>query len=177
MRQLFRTFLLLVTCLSFTTANAVDRIDLSVGNISRPDCNTPFFNSFRAGLSWNTDYFQYDTSNYHRSLRFESGIGLNQTTYGDVQDIMAAPVLHYQYKNRQYPLFMEASIGATYISQTRWEIYHDLSSRLLFADRIGAGFLYEKTEVSLNFYHISNADIKPPNPGADMYLLRVSFIL
>lgn len=159
------------------TTLAADRIDLSLGNISRPSCNTPLLNSFRLGASWNTVYFQSSTDNYQRSLRIESSAGLNRTTYGDVRDFMIAPVLHYQLKHTQQPVFLEASVGATYISQTRWEIYHDLSSRLLFADRLGVGYSYEKSEISVNFYHISNAGIKPPNPGADMLLLRTSFKL
>lgn len=176
MRPLLLT-LAAVFGLTAQPALAADRLDLSLGTISRPTHHSPLINSFRIGASWDTDYFQASSDNYYRSLRIETGVGLNRTSYGDVRDLMIAPVVHYQFTQTQDPVFVEVSVGATYISQTRWEIYHDLSSRLLFADRIGVGYSYEKTEISLNFYHISNAGIKPPNPGADMLLLRTSIKL
>lgn len=155
---------------------AIDRIDFNVGGITRPVIHdTPVINSFRLGLSWDTDYFQSESKNYSRSMRFETSIGLNRTDYGEVKDVAVAPVLHYQ--SKKSPLFAEFSIGATYLSEEHWNPYHDLGSRLLFADRIGVGYNFEHAEVSANFYHISNANLADKNPGADMLLLRMSFKL
>lgn len=174
MRLIFGLLALIATS---TPAMALDRIDLSIGGISRPVTSTPVINSFRAGLSWNTDYFANETDGHIRSLRFESGIGLNRTNYGDVKDVMAAPVLHYQFKNTALPLFAEASVGVTYLSQQRWNTYHYLGSQILFADRVGIGYSFEQMEVSANFYHVSNANLAKVNPGADMLLMRFSFKL
>ncbi|MET0356790.1 MAG: acyloxyacyl hydrolase [Cellvibrio sp.] len=42
---------------------------------------------------------------------------------------------------------------------------------------MGIGYNFGKTEISLNFFHFSNAGLNRPNPGADMLLLRTSFKL
>ena len=158
-------------------AHAVDRIDLSIGNISRPSTTSPLINSFRAGLSWDTDYFKSEGNSVDRSVRIETSVGLNETEMGDVKDATIAPVLHYQFNKIYGRPFAEISAGPAYISRTLWAPYHDLSSRRLFADRIGVGYEFETVEVSLNFFHFSNAGLHKPNPGADMILVRTSFKL
>ena len=158
-------------------AHAVDRVDLSIGNISRPSDTSPLINSFRAGISWDTDYLKFDNGSIQQSLRIEASVGLNRSSEGNVRDMVLAPVLHYQFNKIDGQPFIEISSGAAYISETLWAPYHDLSSRRLFADRIGVGYTFEKTEISFNFFHFSNAGLHRPNPGADMLLLRTSFKL
>jgi len=175
MRQFLFTFILAVF---FTdVAYAVDRVDVSIGNITRPADTSPLLNSFRIGFSWDTDYLQFDNGSIQQSLRIETSAGLNQAESANVRDFVIAPVLHYQFNKIYGQPFAEISSGAAYISDTLWAPYHDLSSRRLFADRIGIGYTVEKTEISLNFFHFSNAGLHRPNPGADMLLLRASFKL
>ncbi|RZA04378.1 MAG: acyloxyacyl hydrolase [Moraxellaceae bacterium] len=155
-------------------AHAVDRLDVSIGNMTRPSDTSPLFNSFRLGLSWNTDYLKYENDIIQQSLRIETSTGVNRTELGNVRDVVVAPVLHYQFNKIYGQPFAEISCGAAYISKTRWESYHDLSSRRLFGDRIGVGYTFDETEISLNFFHFSNAGLHRPNPGADMVLIRAS---
>ena len=173
-----RQFLIAFFLINFFTvpiAFAVDRVDLSIGSISRPTHSSPLINSFRAGISWDTDYLKFEDNYVQHSLRIELSTGLNQSETNNVHDITLAPVLHYQFYKLKWQPFLEISSGAAYISETLWAPYHDLSSNRLFADRIGIGYTIGKTEISLNFFHFSNAGLKRPNPGADMLLLRTSF--
>ena len=159
------------------TVFAIDRLDLSVGGVTRPTLSAQSFNSFRASLTWDTDYLTLDGDNYQRSLRFETGIGLNETYSKDIQDISVSPILHYQVTKPNWPDFFEIGVGLTHISDAHWKPRNDMGSHLLFADRIGVGYCLGTTEISLNFFHISNGGLSKPNPGADMILLRTSFKL
>lgn len=166
----------LVCLISSSFAHAVDRIDLSIGTLSRPSYQVDTISSYRAGLSWDTDLLE-DYISPQSSIRWESSIGLNQAALGDAYDISAAPVFHYQFKKFNQKVFFEFSTGVAYISETHWAAYHELGSNLLFADRVGLGYIFEKSEMSLNFFHLSNGGTNTHNPGADMLLLRTSFKL
>lgn len=154
-----------------------DQLDISVGSVTRPVLEKSTPNSFHASATWNTDWFTYTSASYTRTMRFEVGTGLNQTDAGNVRDITAAPVLHYQQNISGNALFLEASIGLTHISSAHWKPGHYMGSHLMFADRLGVGYDMGPLEVSLNFFHISNGGATDPNPGADMLLLRTSFKL
>jgi lipid A 3-O-deacylase len=177
MRLLRLVAAILTLTLFSATAFAIDRIDLSVGGVTRPSLDSPYINSFHASLTWNTDYLESEGDNYQRSLRFETGVGLNHTYLKDIHDISVSPILHYQVTKPNWPDFFEIGVGAAYISDIHWKPYHDMGSHFSFADRIGFGYDLGTTEISLNFFHISNGGIKEPNPGADMILLRTSFKL
>jgi len=171
----FLSACLLPIAFSVPLAHAADRIDFAAGNIIRPATTSPILNSFRFGLSWDTDYFKYESDIIQQSLRIETSTGLNQTKMGNVHDIVIAPTLHYQFNKIYGRPFAEISAGAAYISETLWAPDHDLTSSLLFGDRIGIGYTFAETEISLNFFHFSNGGLQKPNPGADMLMLRASF--
>ncbi len=162
------------SALSSSLAHAVDRIDISVGSLSRPSYHVDPLSSYRAGLSWDTDLLK-DYISSQSSIRLETSIGLNQTSLGDINDITAAPVFHYQFKKFDQKTFFEISAGVAYLSDTDWAAYHNMGSNLQFADRVGFGYTFDKAEVSLNFFHFSNGGTNTHNPGCDMLLLRTSF--
>ncbi|MFO1388968.1 acyloxyacyl hydrolase [Cellvibrio sp.] len=173
MRQIVFAFVCFISFSSSFTY-AIDRIDISVGSLSRPSYHVDTISSYRAGLSWDTDLLK-DYINSQSSIRLESSIGLNQTSLGDIYDLTAAPTFHYQFKKIDQKVFFEFSAGVAYISDTDWAAYHNMGSNLQFADRVGFGYAFEKTEVSLNFFHFSNGGTNTHNPGCDMLLLRTSF--
>jgi lipid A 3-O-deacylase len=176
MRQFSFTFFL-INFFLIPLSHAADRVDFCVGNITRPANTIPIINSFRAGATWYTDHLEFENDFLQQSLRIEASVGLNRSKTGDVRDMVLAPVLHYKFKKIAGEPFFEISSGAAYISETLWAPYHDLSSRRLFADRIGGGYSIGKVEISLNYFHFSNAGLHRPNPGADMVLIRTSFKL
>ena len=176
MRQSLYIFSFLLCCTA-NLAHAIDRVNLSVGNVMRPSSTSPIFNSFNAGATWDTNLFKSDEGFIKRSIRIEAGVGYHRTDDTEVKSMLLAPVLHYQLATSGAQPFFEISAGAAYISETLWEAHHDLSSRRLFSDRIGLGYALEETEISLNFAHFSNAGLHEPNPGSDMLLIRASFKL
>lgn len=177
MRPLQLIAAILTLTLFSQTVFAIDRFDIAIGGVTRPVLNAPSFNSFRTSLTWDTDYFALESDNYQRSVRFETALGLNHTYAKDIKDFSVSPILHYQIKKPNWPDFFELGIGVTHISDAHWKPYQDMGSHLSFADRIGFGYNLGTTEISLNFFHISNGGLSEPNPGADMILLRTSFKL
>lgn len=170
------TYFALTLAFTSNLAHAVDRIDLSLGTLTRPSYEVSTASSFRLGLSWDIHSITFERSP-QTSIRFESSVGINKTSLGDVYDISAAPVLHYQFNKFNSKLFFELSTGAAYLSETLWAPYHDLGSHLHFADRLGLGYSFKESEISINFFHFSNGGTNNHNPGADMLLLRTSLKL
>lgn len=177
MRGIFFAFFIGLTSLSTHLAYAVDRIDISAGNITRPASATPPLNSFNLGLSWDTDLLKSDEGRFQRSIRIEAGVGIHKTDEAQIKSILLAPVLRCQLATSGAQPFFEISAGPAHLSETRWEEDHDLSTRWMFADRIGLGYAFEKIEISLNFFHFSNGGLSTHNPGADMVLIRSSLKL
>ena len=91
---------------------------------------------------------------------------------GDVLLLSAVPILRYQPQSIGF--FVEGGIGLGYVSRTVWERRHDLGGRLHFASRLGVGYDFGAYALSVNVSHISNADLKKPNDGADMLDIRLS---
>lgn len=177
MRGILFAFFIGLTSLNAHLVYAVNRVDISAGNITRPASATPPLNSFNLGLSWDTDFFKSDEESIQRSVRIEASAGLHKTDETEIKSILLAPVLRYQLATSGAQPFFEISAGPAHISETRWETNHDLSTRWMFADRIGLGYAFEKIEFSLNFFHFSNGGLSTHNPGADMVLIRSSFKL
>ncbi len=176
MRQLFYALGILL-CGTTNLAYAIDRIDLSIGNITRPSSTSPLLNNFTAAATWDTDFLKSDEGFIKRSVRIEAGVGYHKTDDTEVKSAILAPVLHYQLATSGAQPFFEISTGIAYISETLWEAHDDLSSHAMFSDRIGVGYAFGETEISLNFAHFSNAGLRQPNPGADMLQIRASFKL
>lgn len=64
--------------------------------------------------------------------------------------------------------FVEGSIGARLLSHTRLSPTRSLSTAFQFADMLGLGWQWGpegRSTLGLRLQHMSNADIKKPNPG------------
>lgn len=73
--------------------------------------------------------------------------------------------------------FAEASIGVHGLTRTRISADRNLSSKLQFADMLGAGWQWgpaRRSTLGLRFQHISDAGLKRPNPGINFTQLYYS---
>lgn len=61
--------------------------------------------------------------------------------------------------------FVEGSIGVRLLSHTRLSPTRSLSTAFQFADMLGLGWQRGRSTLGLRLQHISNGDIKKPNPG------------
>ena len=87
------------------------------------------------------------------------------------------PVFTYTFNLQGQPAvhpYVEAGIGASYVSKKIID-GRDLSSHFQFEDRLGIGMNYRGHKVAAQFFHYSNAGIKEPNDGIDIWLLSYTY--
>ena len=73
--------------------------------------------------------------------------------------------------------YIEGGIGAYLLSHTVHNDKTQLPSAFQFGSHVGAGFFAGKASVGLALQHISNAGIKTPNGGINLYFLTVQLPL
>jgi lipid A 3-O-deacylase len=74
--------------------------------------------------------------------------------------------------------FVEAGIGVRLLSHLHTTPERSLSTAFQFSNELGAGLQFGpqgRVTVGLRYQHISNAGIKRPNPGMDLYLGYVGY--
>ena len=118
------------------------------------------------GLPWAFDDGRVTT-------RLDSSLGYIDTKKGDVAQVTIQPVIRYQPQAIGY--FVEAGLGASYVTKRRWSKGNDLGSNLHFASRIAAGYDFGKYTLGLNLQHISNAGLDEPNDGANQIDVRLTW--
>lgn len=94
----------------------------------------------------------------------------------DLTDFGVTPVFRFQ-QNTLSGLapYAEAAIGFHYISQYHINNSRNMSTNFQFGDHVGVGMRFgerHQYDLGLIFQHLSNADIKRPNPGINFVQLR-----
>ncbi|MFO7189293.1 MAG: acyloxyacyl hydrolase [Pseudomonadota bacterium] len=113
------------------------------------------------------------------SLWWEASVGTwrYDTESGRKQllDIGTAPSLRYMSRGTA-GFFGELSVGVHYLSRRYVRGENEFSTRVQFSPTLGVGYRFESGagEIALRYQHLSNADIKRPNPGVEFLLLSVS---
>lgn len=89
----------------------------------------------------------------------------------DNYTLSLAPVFVYEFAGERLRPFIEAGIGVAVFDNTRVED-RDLGSMFQFEDRIGVGLRFGRGHtLGLRAIHYSNAGIKNPNDGTEVYSL------
>jgi lipid A 3-O-deacylase len=105
----------------------------------------------------------------HWSARASEGRRESYTLVG------VQPLLRYRFSQGRSPWFAEAGIGVSVMDNAYNTPAKRQATRFNFYDSIAVGRnfgLNNKHEVSLRLTHLSNADIKKPNPGEEFLALR-----
>ena len=85
------------------------------------------------------------------------------------------PVFRWQQDNKK-GMYIEGGIGAHLMSELYNNENKAFSTRFQFGDHLGLGYVFKnKLDVGLSFQHFSNANIKKPNPGINLYLVRARY--
>ncbi|TWO71181.1 acyloxyacyl hydrolase [Caenimonas sedimenti] len=84
------------------------------------------------------------------------------------------PVLRLRPAEGRSPWFLEGGIGLSYTNRPYITPIKQFSTKFNFYDIVGLGYSFDggRQEIGLRYVHISNADIRKPNPGEDFVLLR-----
>lgn len=97
---------------------------------------------------------------------------------GDTQnitDIGITPVFRFQRDDQKGP-YLEAGIGAHYLSDLYNNNGRRLSTRFEFGDHLGVGYVFQNNlDLTLKFQHFSNGGIKQPNNGVNFAILGARY--
>lgn len=93
----------------------------------------------------------------------------------DTNGFAFSPVFAYYFGDKDNPIrpYIEGGIGVTYIDEYRIG-GRNLSTNFQFEDRIGAGVRWGFIDLNFRYMHYSNASIKGPNDGIDIFLFTTS---
>lgn len=132
----------------------------TVGVQWRWDWSRPFGNTAASGM---TELY----------LSRWSARGLSERE--QVTQLGLLPLVRLRLEKGRSPWFMEGGIGLTMMDRLYVNGSTQFSTRFNFVDVFGFGRSFgadRRQEVSLRFAHISNAQIKQPNPGENFVQLR-----
>ena len=117
---------------------------------------------FQSGLGYLTGYWE-------GSLNYWNGYGVHN--YG----VAISPVFTYRFNTSgTLTPYLEGGIGASWFSKTTMGP-RDLSTHFLFEDRVGAGIRMGNWDLSFRYMHYSNAGIKKPNDGIDIFVSSLTY--
>jgi len=117
---------------------------------------------FESDLGYLSGYYEL-SANYWRAKNRDTNIG-----------VALSPVFAYYFNlnNTTIKPYLEAGIGASLFSKTRID-NKNISSAYQFEDRAGLGILTKDWNIETRYMHYSNANIKEPNDGMDIFILSL----
>ncbi len=148
--------------------NYIDGITLNIGE-SKDNIKI-----YRLGLQkdfnsrWGESSIGYLSGYYELSLNYWKWN--SDKNYG----VALSPVFAYYFKAGDFRPYIEGGIGGSYWSKTKIR-HRDIGSHLHFEDRIGAGVRYKNIDFNFKYLHYSNAGLKKPNNGIDIFIGAISY--
>lgn len=125
----------------------------------------------RFGLAYETpSLWTYPFQNSGRlDLSVELGAGYWKARRGEpdsMWQVAAVPILRWWPRDTYY---FELGVGPSLLSRAHFAD-KELSTRFQFTSHIGGGFVINDVHrFGLRYTHVSNASIKRPNPGLDLF--------
>jgi len=94
----------------------------------------------------------------------------------EINGAALSPVFVYYFDrgNQTVRPYIEGGIGLAYIDETKIQ-GRNMSTNFQFEDRIGVGVAIKSFDLSFRYMHYSNASIKAPNDGIDIWIGSLSW--
>jgi lipid A 3-O-deacylase len=125
----------------------------------------------------------YNNGSWHMTGYWDVSVGhwrSNAEGGRGIWDLGLTPVFRYRPKSTVgVQPYVEGAIGVHLISHIRIDNERDLSTAFLFGDHLGFGVVFGeggRFELGYRFQHLSNADIKEPNPGINFQQIRFTYL-
>lgn len=135
----------------------------------------------RIALQWDWDRRWFESKVGHVGGFWDVGVGYWRRDAvpgqnGDLFEIGLTPVFRLE-PNDLRGAYVEAGVGAHLLSQTSLGNKR-YSTRFQFGSHLGVGYRFrvrQAFDLSYSYQHLSNADIKKPNDGADFHEIRLQY--
>ena len=129
----------------------------------------------RVGMQRPFDAPLYKNDSLEVTGSFEASLNYWHGRNDDIFAAAISPVLAVNFcSSCGYAPYVEVGIGAALLSDDKID-NRDLSTPLLFEDRIGVGLRSDHLDVHVRYMHYSNADISKPNDGIDMFVAGLAY--
>ncbi len=169
-RETMKKTLILFVCLMISTGSAMAQnsgFGLSLGYGQSEDN----IDIYRLGLmkKWNAKWLKNRTG--YVDGYFELSYNRWDDNDKKINAVALSPVFQYAFNpngNTWYP-YIEGGIGVAYLDEYFID-ERNLSSNLQFEDRIGVGFRFDNLDINARYMHYSNASLKQPNKGIDIFI-------
>ena len=175
--------LVLLGCLLFAVspARAVDGVAVELGtsdsanvsvDLARIGVQWDWTKRWALGSSWHIGgYWDLSAGYWHNDSRNRSK--------KSIFDLGFTPVFRLQQTNPgTVAPYMEAGIGAHYLSKSSVADERRLGSRFQFGSHLGLGLQFgpkSAFDVGYRYQHLSNASIKQPNQGINFHQVRMQY--
>ena len=132
---------------------------------------------YRLGVKkdFETTFFESDYG--WLSGYYEASLNYWEKESDKIYSIALSPVFVYymgRKSNTIHP-YIEGGIGVSYLSDTMIKS-RNMTTNFNFEDRIGVGIRMESFDFNARYMHYSNASIKQPNDGIDIFIFTMSYI-
>jgi hypothetical protein len=125
------------------------------------------------GLVWDPHLTWWHFGGFHFTLVGEAHVAYwklddPNAIYANTWEFGVTPVFRIIKDTGWFKPFFEAGIGVRLISHVRQTPFRTMSSSFQFADMVGIGAQFgqhSNYQAGLRLQHLSNADIKQPDPG------------
>jgi lipid A 3-O-deacylase len=90
-----------------------------------------------------------------------------------------SPVVTYYFGKPEYLVhpYIEGGVGGALLSETEIGVSREFSTAFQFEDRVGAGVQIKNFDLCFRYMHYSNARIKEPNDGIDIFMIALGWHL
>jgi len=135
----------------------------------------PDIDIYRVGLKKDFPWQWFETEIGYLSGYFELSYNHWEHDTEDIDGVAVSPVFVYYFGDKENLIrpYIEGGIGIAYLD--KYNIAgRNLSTNFLFEDRIGVGTTIGFFDLSFRYMHYSNASLKSPNYGIDIFIFTTA---
>ena len=112
---------------------------------------------------------------WHLAGYWEIAAGIWDNREASAAELAATPVFRFE----RQAIYLEAAIGFHLVT-THISAHRTFSTAFQFGDHVGAGVRFgpgRRYDFGMRVQHISNGDLRKPNPGINFVLMRLQYDL
>ncbi|TKC89593.1 acyloxyacyl hydrolase [Trinickia terrae] len=134
------------------------------------------------GFVWDPNLTWWYIGGFHFTVVGEAHLAYwhasNANIHSNIYEVGATPVFRFIKDSGAIRPFFEAGVGVRLLSHPTISSTYTLSTAFQFADMVGIGAQFGSRQqyvTGFRFQHLSNADIKRPNPGINFSQLYLQY--
>ena len=134
------------------------------------------------GFVWDPNITWWDTGNWHFTALAEGHVAQWHTDEGNVNASITEfglnPIVRFVKNGGDIRPYIEGGVGLRGLSHAVIATDYSLSTGFQFTEIAGVGLMFGQRgqyQLGYRFQHISNAEIKRPNPGVNFHEVYVQY--